>query len=102
MTKKRVILWIGIGLCGMAVLGALLFGRRVLNRIPPVLQQIVQKVTEGTTLPPPTANVFTPMDFGYEGDYLTCLTDESVLGIDVSKYQGDINWEKSGKPVWSL
>ncbi len=94
MTKKRVLIWLGIGLCGVAVLMALLFGRRIWNRIPSAIQQIVQKVTEGTTLPPPTANVFTPMDFGYEGDYLTCLTDESVLGIDVSKYQGDINWEK--------
>lgn len=47
-----------------------------------------------TTLPPPTENVFTPMDFGYEGDYLTCLTDESQLGIDVSKFQGEIDWEK--------
>lgn len=50
--------------------------------------------TESTTLPTPTENVFVPMDFGYEGDYLTCLTQESWLGIDVSKYQGDVDWQK--------
>ena len=33
-----------------------------------------------------------PMDFVYEGDYLTCTTRESVLGIDVSRFQGDIDW----------
>lgn len=54
----------------------------------------LQTQPEGTTLPPPTENVFTPMDFGYEGDYLTCLTDESWLGIDVSRYQGDVDWEQ--------
>ena len=48
--------------------------------------------TEGTTLPPPSENVFTPMDFGYKDGYLTCLTAESVLGIDVSTHQKDIDW----------
>lgn len=47
-----------------------------------------------TTLPPPAENVFTPEDFGYEGDYLTCLTDTCVLGTDVSSYQGEIDWEQ--------
>ena len=54
----------------------------------------LQTQPEVTTLPPPTENVFTPMDFGYDGDYLTCLTDESWLGIDVSRYQGDVDWEQ--------
>ena len=52
------------------------------------------RATTEATLPPPTENVFTPLDFGYEGDYLTCLTDESWLGIDVSSHQGDINWDE--------
>ena len=56
--------------------------------------ETTEAVTEATTLPPPTENVFTPMDFGYEGDYLTCLTDESYLGVDVSSFQKDVDWEK--------
>lgn len=63
-------------------------------------QEPVQEITvpettqEETTLPPPDENVFTPFDFIYEGDYLTCLTHESVLGIDVSTFQKEIDWEQ--------
>lgn len=50
--------------------------------------------TVETTVQEPTANVFTPMDFGYEGEYLTCLTDESIMGIDISTHQKEIDFEK--------
>ncbi len=43
------------------------------------------------TLPP---NPYGPQDFGYDGDYLTCLAGESVLGIDVSEFQLDIDWHQ--------
>ena len=68
----------------------------LLGRMPVPIPgaETTQSVPETTTLPPPTENVFTPMDFGYEGDYLTCLTDESWLGVDVSRYQGDVDWEQ--------
>ena len=52
------------------------------------------QTTVETTLPMPDANVFTPMDFGYDGAYLTCLTDESVMGIDISTFQKEIDFEK--------
>lgn len=32
--------------------------------------------------------------FEYDGNYLTCNAGESMLGIDVSSYQGNINWKK--------
>ena len=35
-----------------------------------------------------------PLEFDYDGDYLTCLSRQSILGIDVSKYQGEIDWKK--------
>lgn len=95
MTKTKLLLiaciisgLVAAGVLG--VLGALL----LLDRDAPPAPETTQSVPETTTLPPPTENVFTPMDFGYEGEYLTCLTDESVLGIDVSRYQGDIDWEQ--------
>lgn len=37
-------------------------------------------------------NPLGPEDFVYEGDYLTCLSTEAVLGIDVSVWQGEIDW----------
>jgi len=46
------------------------------------------------TLPPPAPNVFTPADFVYNGDYLTCLAAQSVLGIDVSTHQKEIDWQQ--------
>lgn len=51
-----------------------------------------------TTAPSPTPalipNPYNARDFAYENGYLTCLSGESWLGVDVSEYQGNINWEK--------
>ena len=50
------------------------------------------------TTPPPTAptlepNPYGPTDFSYTEDgYLTCLSGESIPGIDVSSHQGTIDW----------
>lgn len=55
----------------------------------PTTEETTVPTTEETTQPEPE-----PLTFGYDGDYLTCLSRESVLGIDVSKYQGDIDWQK--------
>lgn len=43
---------------------------------------------------PIPSNPFTPADFVWEGDYLTCLAGESRLGIDVSEHQGEIDWQQ--------
>lgn len=93
MTKRKVFLLVGSILGALAAVG--LFVLFLLTRLPAAAPAQTQPSTPETTiLPPPTENVFTPMDFGYEGDYLTCLTDESVLGIDVSTFQKDIDWEQ--------
>ncbi len=47
-----------------------------------------------TTVPTQTLGGIAAMEFTYEGDYLTCLSQESVLGIDVSTHQGDIDWKQ--------
>ena len=46
----------------------------------------------GAPLLPP--NPFTPDDFSFLGDYLTCTAAPSVLGVDVSRFQGEIDWEQ--------
>lgn len=48
--------------------------------------------TEATV--PETTSPYLSEVFSYEGDYLTCLTRESIPGIDVSNHQGDIDWEQ--------
>ena len=51
------------------------------------------------TTPPPdptlAPNPLTPEGFAYdENGYLTCLTAESWLGVDVSVHQGQIDWDQ--------
>ncbi len=37
---------------------------------------------------------FSPEDFVYDGDYMTCLAKPAELGVDVSYYQGNIDWQQ--------
>lgn len=39
-------------------------------------------------------NPYLPTDFVLENGYLTCTAGRSVLGIDVSEFQLDVNWEE--------
>ena len=54
-----------------------------------------QKATEPTeppwTMPP---NPYGPEDFTREGDYLSCISGEAMLGIDVSHWQADVDWQQ--------
>lgn len=56
--------------------------------------ELVPTETTDATLPPPEANPIGLGDFAMEGDYLTCLSTTSVLGIDVSEWQDEIDWQK--------
>jgi GH25 family lysozyme M1 (1,4-beta-N-acetylmuramidase) len=42
----------------------------------------------------PEANPIGLGDFAMMGGYLTCLSTRSVLGVDVSEWQGKIDWQK--------
>lgn len=93
--RKTLMIWVvvlSVILAGLLVMAFLLKNQQpqAQHNTPQDTQPQVQK----PTLPPPTENVFTPLDFEYDGDYLTCTTAPSVLGIDVSRYQGDIDWPK--------
>lgn len=44
--------------------------------------------------PPLEENPYSPTDFVLENGYLNCTAGESVLGIDVSEFQLDIDWEQ--------
>jgi len=39
-------------------------------------------------------NPYGPEDFAWEGDYLTCISGQAMLGIDVSHWQGDVDWQQ--------
>lgn len=42
----------------------------------------------------PYINPYRAEDFALENGFMTCLTTESQLGIDVSYYQGEIDWQQ--------
>ena len=52
--------------------------------------------TDSTEPSQPTLqqNPYKPEDFAYQGDYLTCVSAPYRLGIDVSKYQQNVDWQK--------
>lgn len=53
------------------------------------------EASTGPTLPPPEANPYGRNDFQYnENNYLSCLAGESSNGIDVSAYQGEVDWQQ--------
>lgn len=52
------------------------------------------QATTENTLPPPEANPIGLGDFALMGDYLSCLTAPSVLGIDVSEWQAEVDWQQ--------
>ena len=53
--------------------------------------------TEPTSEPtiPPEPNPYGRLDFQYNNhNYLTCLRTDSYSGVDVSAFQGEIDWKK--------
>ena len=64
---------------------------------PSALKMPTLPPTEPPTEPPLLdipLNPFGKLDFQYDGAYLSCLQTETVPGIDVSAFQGEVDWEK--------
>lgn len=92
---KKIITALSIVLAVLLLLAVLL---------PPRVQDDPQQTTVETTtvppttaeptVPPPEAGIYGPTDFQFDGDYLTCLSGESILGIDVSEHQREVDWKQ--------
>lgn len=97
--KKEILMWIGLVLAGMVLVGAVtaivvLELRSAKAELPPAATTEATVTEPPTTLPPPPPNVFDPEDFAYgEDGYLTCTVGEYQRGIDVSSFQGDVDWQ---------
>ena len=60
----------------------------------PIVAEEETEVTQETTIPP-EANPFDQYDFQYnKQNYLYCLKQESYVGVDVSAFQHDIDWNQ--------
>ena len=62
--------------------------------LPPESQATDSADTRPEVLREPDANPYGPGDFSFENGYLTCTAGESLLGVDVSEHQGQIDWEQ--------
>ena len=60
---------------------------------PPTTVPPTTEIPTEPTLPPPEASPYTFTDFQYNGRYLTCLATETLLGLDVSAHQEEIDWQ---------
>lgn len=100
ITKRKPWIWIASGCAALLAVG-LLAGGLLGLRAGSASQDGAggstsgtQQSTQGTTLPPPPENVFDPADFVYGPDgYLTCTAGAYERGVDVSSFQGDIDWQ---------
>ena len=97
-TTKKILTGICIALAAVLVLLVLALGAvlamGLLRQPEPVEQPPETTPTEEpTTLPPPVENTLGPEDFIYENGYLTCTAAPCELGVDVSSYQGVVDWQ---------
>ena len=58
----------------------------------PTTQPPTSETTTGPTEPPIPTTDLTAADFGYVDGVFTCITRDCMLGIDVSKYQEEVDW----------
>ena len=71
-----------------------------LDEDPEHILRPAEPVTEPTEppvevyIPEPEANPYGRNDFQFEGRYLKNLRCDSIPGVDVSAYQGDVNWNQ--------
>lgn len=91
--KKENMIWL---ISAGSILGAILFGVLIGLLIPGKEPEEAPKKEEIPAAEEPILEESTiaPEDFIYQDGFLTCTTAPSVLGIDVSGFQGDIDWQQ--------
>ena len=88
---NRLVIGVIAGAVALLVTAFVLTALFVRRADDPEKETSTEQETQDTQpLFPP--NPYGPTDFQYDGDYLTCLAGESELGIDVSSFQGAIDW----------
>jgi GH25 family lysozyme M1 (1,4-beta-N-acetylmuramidase) len=60
----------------------------------PTVPPTEPELEPGETVPEPEKNPYGKLDFQYEGRYLGCIKAGTSPGVDVSYYQGKIDWKQ--------
>ena len=60
--------------------------------LPPT-EPPTEPATEEPTLPPPEPNPYDDLDFQYDGRFLKLIDGPCMVGIDVSSWQYEIDWQ---------
>lgn len=87
---NKLLFWIGVAVAALLVVGAIV-AIVLLNQ--PSEAPSKPEPTPEPTYAPPEKTELRPEDFTYDGEYLTCTAAPTVLGIDVSQHQGQIDWQ---------
>lgn len=90
--QDKLLFGLGLGLIVLVLAVAIVAAAVVLSTGRAMLEPLLPKAPEPTE-PPPPANIYSEADFALEGNYLTCLAGQSMLGIDVSEWNGNIDWQ---------
>ena len=88
-----VLLMVMIGLC-MPYFGMDEDPEHLAHNKAPVIEETQPPEPTEPIIPPAEKNPYGKLDFQYDGRYLSALRCDSIPGIDVSAYQGKIDWEK--------
>ena len=102
---KKPVFWLAVGTAALIlvlilwVCVTLFTGKPLIRRPDPTTEPTsMTRPAEETeeTLPPPPANPYEPIDFDVneETGEITLVNGNAVKGIDVSEWQGKIDWEK--------
>lgn len=95
---KKILLWLAVLLLAVVLtLGLVKLYQYLYTPETPAQTTPTERSTEPTvptTQPVPTNPVLTAADFTMENGFMTCTAMESRVGIDVSTFQGDIDWQK--------
>ena len=87
--RKKISFLLGAVIAGFLVAAALVALVIVNQPKPPK----PEPPTEPTYMPPEETEL-QPEDFQYDGPFLTCTAAPTVLGIDVSQFQKNIDWQQ--------
>lgn len=98
---KKILLWLAVLILAAALTAGMVFLYRYLypetqaQNTPPETSTIpTTEATVPATLPAPETKTLTAADFVMADGFMTCTAVQSRVGIDVSTFQGEIDWRK--------